>query len=195
PGCSSGEEVYSLAISLYEFFGDRADVVPFQIFGTDVSQRMIDRARAGMFLESAAQEIGAPRLRRFFTLVDGKYRINKSLREHCVFSRQDLTRDPPFSKLDLIVCRNLLIYLGYPLQRKVMTVFHYGLKPTGFLMLGRSETTSAHSDLFSLVDKKQKIYAKKQAVLTGHLDFGGVMPVVPNGPGPERPRPPRPAPP
>jgi two-component system CheB/CheR fusion protein len=87
------------------------------------------------------------------------------------------------------VCRNLLIYLGYPLQRKVMTVFHYGLKPTGFLMLGRSETTSAHPDLFALVDKKQKIYARKPVVLTGHLDFGGVVPVVPSGI--ERPRPPR----
>jgi two-component system CheB/CheR fusion protein len=190
PGCSSGEEVYSLAIALYEFLGDRADNVQFQIFGTDVSQRMIDRARAGMFLESSAQDIGPTRLRRFFTPVDGKYRINKSLREHCVFSRQDLTRDPPFSKLDLIVCRNLLIYLGYPLQRKVMTVFHYGLKPTGYLMLGRSETTSAHSDLFSLIDKKQKIYAKKPAILTGHMEFAASIPSIP---APERPRPTRPA--
>src|SRR5205814_38709 len=189
PGCSSGEEVYSLAIALSEFLGDRADSVPFQIFGTDVSQRMIDRARSGMFIESAAQEIGPARLRRFFTAADGKLRINKGLREHCVFSRQDLTRDPPFSKLDLIVCRNLLIYLGYPLQRKVMTVFHYGLKPTGYLMLGRSETTSAHADLFALRDKKQKIYAKKPAVLTSHLEFAS----IPSVPTPEPPRRPRPA--
>ncbi|HLK93160.1 MAG TPA: chemotaxis protein CheB [Polyangia bacterium] len=189
PGCSSGEEVYSLAIALYEFLGDNADNVPFQIFGTDVSQRMVDRARGGAFLESSAQEIGAARLRRFFTMVEGKYRINKSLREHCVFSRQDLTRDPPFSKLDLIVCRNLLIYLGYPLQRKVMSVFHYGLKPTGFLMLGRSETTSAHSDLFTLVDKKQKIYSKKPVALTGHLEFASSFP---EGKAPERPPPAQP---
>jgi two-component system CheB/CheR fusion protein len=189
PGCSSGEEVYSLAMALYEFFGDRADSVPFQIFGTDVSQRMIDRARSGTFLESSAQEIGPARLRRFFTSADGKLRINKGLREHCVFSRQDLTRDPPFSKLDLIVCRNLLIYLGYPLQRKVMTVFHYGLKPTGYLMLGRSETTSAHADLFSLLDKKQKIYAKKPAVLTGHLEFASSIPSIPASEPPRRARP------
>ncbi len=185
PGCSSGEEVYSLAIGLSEFLGQRSDNVQFQIFGTDVSQRMIDRARAGLYLESAGPDIGSSRLRHFFTPAEGKIRINKSLREHCVFSRQDLTRDPPFSKLDLIVCRNLLIYLGYPLQRKVMTVFHYGLRPTGFLMLGRSETTSAHADLFSLVDKKQKIYAKKPAVLTGHLDFGAAVPALSL---PERPR-------
>jgi two-component system CheB/CheR fusion protein len=188
PGCSSGEEVYSLAMALYEFFGDRADSLPFQIFGTDVSQRMIDRARAGLYLESAAGDIGPARLRRFFASVEGKYRINKSLREHCVFSRQDLTRDPPFSRLDLIVCRNLLIYLGYPLQRKVMTVFHYGLKPTGFLMLGRSETTSAHPDLFSLVDKKQKIYAKRAVAVPGNPDF---VTAIPSLPVPERPRPAR----
>jgi two-component system, chemotaxis family, CheB/CheR fusion protein len=188
PGCSSGEEVYSLAMALSEFFGDRADSLPFQIFGTDVSQRMIDRARAGLYLESAAGDIGPARLRRFFAPVEGKYRINKSLREHCVFSRQDLTRDPPFSRLDLIVCRNLLIYLGYPLQRKVMTVFHYGLKPTGFLMLGRSETTSAHPDLFSLVDKKQKIYAKRAVAVPGNLDF---VTAIPSLPLPERPHPAR----
>ncbi|HEX3904461.1 MAG TPA: chemotaxis protein CheB [Polyangia bacterium] len=176
PGCSSGEEVYSLAIALHEFLGDRSDTLPFQIFGTDVSQRMIDQARAGAFLETGLQGIEAGRLRRFFTTGDGKYHISKALREHCVFSRQDLTRDPPFSKLDLIVCRNLLIYLGYPLQRKVMTVFHYGLKPTGFLMLGRSETTGAHADLFSLVDKKQKIYAKNPGVPTGQIEFSASIP-------------------
>ncbi len=185
PGCSSGEEVYSLAIALSEFLGRRSDSVPFQIFGTDVSQRMIDRARAGLYPESAGLDIGPSRLRHFFTLADGTLRINKGLREHCIFSRQDLTRDPPFSKLDLIICRNLLIYLGYPLQRRVMTVFHYGLKPTGFLMLGRSETTSAHADLFRLVDKKQRIYVKKPAVVTSQLDFSAATPVAVL---PERPR-------
>jgi len=193
PGCSSGEEVYSLAIALYEFLGDRADSTPFEIFGTDVSQRMIDKARTGVFAEAAAREVASARLRRFFTQIEGTFRIIKNLREHCVFSRQDLTRDPPFSRLDLIVCRNLLIYLGYPLQRKVMTVFHYGLKPTGFLMLGRSETTSAHADLFALVDRKQKIYAKKHAALGTRLDLGGAAPLVPNSLG--RGRPPRARPP
>ena len=112
PGCSSGEEVYSLAITLSEFFGDGADTMPFQIFGTDVSERMVDRARGGLYTEASAKEIGPARLRRFFTAGDGKYRINKTVRDHCIFARQDLTRDPPFSKLDLIVCRNVLIYLG-----------------------------------------------------------------------------------
>ncbi len=182
PGCSSGEEVYSLAIALQETLGDRADSPPVQIFGTDVSQRMIDHARRGQFPEAIARAVGPARLRRFFTRVDGGYRISKVLRERCVFSRQDLTRDPPFSKLDLIVCRNLLIYLGYPLQRKVMAVFHYGLKPTGFLMLGRSETTAAYVDLFSMLDKKHKIYSRRGTAAVAEMQFGRVaLPPAPAG--------------
>jgi len=187
PGCSSGEEVYSLAIALQEFLGDSAEQPAVQIFGTDVSQRMIDQARRGQFPEAIARAVGPARLRRYFTHVEGGYRISKALRERCVFSRQDVTRDPPFSKLDLIVCRNLLIYLGYPLQRKVMAVFHYGLKATGFLMLGRSETTAAHANLFSMVDKKHKIYAKRGASPVVEMQFGGAaLPVPP--PEASRPR-------
>jgi two-component system CheB/CheR fusion protein len=193
PGCSSGEEVYSLAIALQESLGDRADSPPVQIFGTDVSQRMIDHARRGQFPEAIARAVTPGRLRRFFTRVDGGYRISKILRERCVFSRQDLTRDPPFSKLDLIVCRNLLIYLGYPLQRKVMAVFHYGLKPTGFLMLGRSETTAAYADLFSMLDKKHKIYSRRGTAAVAEIPFGRVA-LAPPSPGALRTRPSRLAP-
>src|SRR5207253_8241390 len=105
-------------------------------------------ARAGTYPESIATDVSPERLRRFFNKVDGSYRISKAVRDIVIFARQDLTRDPPFSKLDLIVCRNVLIYLGPLLQKKLMSVFHYALKPNGFLLLGASETIGSHSDLF-----------------------------------------------
>jgi two-component system CheB/CheR fusion protein len=175
PGCSSGEEAYSLAIALHELLGDNFDATPLQIFGTDVSQKMIDRARAGIYPETIAAEVGLERLRRFFVKVEGGFRISKSIRERCVFARQDLTRDPPFSKLQLVVCRNLLIYLGPPLQRKVIQVFHYALQPTGFLMLGRSETTGSQAELFSLLDKRFKVYRKKPGASVADLDFSAPL--------------------
>jgi two-component system CheB/CheR fusion protein len=186
PGCSSGEEAYSLAITLQEFLGDRAETTPVQVFGTDVSQKMIDRARAGIYPETVAADLGPERLRRFFARVDGGYRVSKAIREHCVFARQDITRDPPFSKLDLVVCRNLLIYLGPTLQRKVIDVFHYALLPTGFLMLGRSETTGSQANLFSLADKRFKIYRKRPGAVVADLDFSApalTEPRVPHAKG------------
>ena len=136
PGCATGEEAYSIAIALLEYLGDDANSAPMQVFATDVSEEAIERARAGVYPESIAADVSPERLRRFFTRVDGHYRVSKIVRDACIFARQDLTRDPPFSKLDLIVCRNVLIYLGPRLQRKLMGVFHYALKPHGFLMLG-----------------------------------------------------------
>jgi two-component system CheB/CheR fusion protein len=171
PGCSTGEEPYSIAIALLEYLGDRAGSVPIQIFATDISENAIDRARGGIYPESIAGDVSAERLRRFFTKVDGSYRIHKQVRDACIFARQDLTRDPPFSKLDLIVCRNVLIYLGPILQKKLMTVFHYALKPTGFLMLGGSETIGLHADLFALADKRHKLYTKKLTSGRISLDF------------------------
>src|SRR5262249_12412155 len=135
PACSTGEEAYSVAISLMEFLTDR-EHFPVQIFATDVSEIAIEQARAAVYPPSIADDVSQERLRRFFTRSDGSYRINKNIRDLCVFARQDLTRDPPFSKLDLIVCRNVLIYLGQPVQKKLMGVFHYALKATGYLMLG-----------------------------------------------------------
>jgi two-component system CheB/CheR fusion protein len=195
PGCSSGEEVYSLAIALHELLGDRTEYVPVQIFGTDVSQRMIDRARVGYYSEAVAADVGPERLRRFFIKVDGGYRIIKAVRERCVFARQDITRDPPFSKLHLVVCRNLLIYLEQTLQQKVIEVFHYALRPNGFLMLGRSETIGSNADLFNLTDKRFKLYRRKPGTAVAELDFATpivVNPVIPPargarpGPAPER---------
>src|SRR4029079_2474176 len=111
------------------------------------------------------------RLRRFFTKTDGHYRINKPIRDLCVFARPDLTRDPPFSRLDLIVCRNVLIYLGQSIQTRLMSVFHYALKPSGFLMLGSAETIGPQSDLFTVADKENWIYRKKLGESPADMHF------------------------
>ena len=113
-----------------------------QIFATDVSETAIEYARAGVYPASIEADVSDERLRLFFTRVDGSYRVNKMVRDLCVFARQDLTKDPPFSHLDLVLCRNVLIYLDAQLQRKLLTVFHYALKPGGFLMLGQAETSA-----------------------------------------------------
>ncbi|MBA3548646.1 MAG: PAS domain-containing protein [Nannocystis sp.] len=161
PGCSTGEEAYSVAIAFLEFLGDDLSAITVQIFATDVSETAIDQARNGLYPESIAADLSPERLRQFFVRTDGSYRISKVVRDLCVFARQDVTRDPPFSKLDLIVCRNVLIYMGPVLQRKLMTVFHYALKASGFLMLGGAETVGAQAELFGVVDKKARIYGKK----------------------------------
>ncbi|HTA88265.1 MAG TPA: chemotaxis protein CheB [Polyangiaceae bacterium] len=171
PGCSTGEEVYSLAIGLFESLEEEAELVPIQFFGTDVSKASIERARAGLYSESAVADVSPERLRRFFSRIDGGYQIGKAIRERCVFARQDITRDPPFSRLDLIVCRNTLIYLGQPIQRRIIAMMHYALKPNGFLMLGRAETTGASGDLFSTFDKRAKIYRKKASTAAPEFDF------------------------
>jgi two-component system CheB/CheR fusion protein len=165
PGCSSGEEVYSLAIALLEYLGDDAGATPIQIFGTDVSEVALEKARSGIYIENIALDVSPARLRRWFARIDRGYQISKDIREMCIFAKQNVTSDPPFSKIDLISCRNLLIYLDPLLQAKVMPIFHYALKPTGFLMLGNSESVGTHLELFSVVDKPTKIYTKK---MDGH---------------------------
>ena len=164
PGCSTGEEAYSIAIALTEFLGEDGASVPVQVFATDVAETAVDRARAGVYPESIAADVSAERLRRFFNKVDGHYRISKQIRDKCVFARQDLTRDPPFSKLDLIVCRNVLIYLDASLQKRLMSIFHYALKPSGFLMLGSAETVGSHADLYQISDKRHRVYSRKMSV-------------------------------
>ncbi|AUB45003.1 cheBR, two-component system, chemotaxis family, CheB/CheR fusion protein (plasmid) [Nostoc flagelliforme CCNUN1] len=163
-GCSTGEEVYSIAISLLEFLSDKVTSRPIQIFATDISEIAIEKARSGIYAENQMVEV-SPESRRFFNALEGGgYQISKAVRELCVFARQDLGSDPPFSNLDLISCRNVLIYLGETLQKRILPIFHYSLNPTGFLLLGTSESTGKYSDLFTLIDKKYKIYSKK---LTG----------------------------
>jgi two-component system CheB/CheR fusion protein len=160
-GCSTGEEAYSIAICLLEFLSDQVPHVPIQIYATDISEAVIEQARNGIYTTSQVANVSPERLYRFFVQVEGGYQISKSVRELCVFARQNLIGDPPFSRLDLISCRNVLIYLGNTLQKKLLPIFHYGLKPTGFLMLGASETVGDFLDLFTLCDRKNKIYAKK----------------------------------
>ena len=154
PGCATGEEAYSLAISLLEFLGDMASNVQIQIFATDIEDGVIDKARLGIYPEAISDDVSPERLRRFFVKVPGGYQVSKTIRSMCVFAKQNLIKDPPFSRLDLISCRNVLIYFGPVLQKKVIPVFHFALKPSGFLMLGKSEALSAFPELFTLVDKK-----------------------------------------
>lgn len=171
PGCSTGEEVWSIAISLMEFLGDAGSGKEIQIFATDISETALEKARAGVYLENITTEVSPERLRRFFVKAGRGYQIHKSIREMCIFARQDIVKDPPFSRLDLISCRNLLIYLGSELQKRMLPIFHYALKPTGFLLLGNSETIGAFAVHFSLLDKKHKIYAKKETPARLPIDF------------------------
>jgi len=160
-GCSTGEEVYSIAIALLEYLGDRATRVKIQIFGTDLSERCIQVARNGLYAESGVENVSRDRLRRFFLKTEGGYQISKSIRELCIFARHDLAKDPPFAKLDLITCQNVFIYLEAALQKRIMAGFHYSLKPSGFLVLGKSETPVGYTDFFGLEDRKNKIFSRK----------------------------------
>ena len=173
PGCASGEEAYSIAMSLTEFLDDAAGPVPFQIFATDISETAIEKARAGVYSQAALARVSPKRLARFFTRSERGYQIVKSIRDVCVFARHDLAHDPPFSKLDLISCCNVLIYLGPVLQRKVLSILHYALKPAGFLVLGPSESIGTLSDLFHQVEKKQKIYRSLAVAGAPSPELGG----------------------
>src|SRR4028118_1360465 len=172
-GCSTGEEVYSIAICLLEFLGDQVIPPAIQIFATDISEAAIGKARSGFYLGRRVVGVREERRRRFFVPVEGGgYRICKVVRELCVFARQNLGIDPPFSNLDLVSCRNVMIYLAERLQKRVVSVFHYSLNRTGFLMLGTSESTGKSSDLFTLVDGPSKIYAKQLTANPPRLPFG-----------------------
>ena len=172
PGCATGEEVYSLAICLLEELTRRTRTIKLHIFGTDLSEVAIAKARAGIFPAGIAKDVSPERLRRFFSLINGGgYQINRMIRDMCTFARQNICEDPPFSRLDLTSCRNVLIYLGPELQKKCMSIFHYALLPGGYLLLGTSETAGASADLFSLVDKKLKIYRRKATASSPKLDF------------------------
>ncbi len=171
-GCSTGQEAYSIAMTLLEHLENRPDRPEIQIFATDLSSSgSLNIARAGIYPESIEADVSPERLRRFFTKTDGKYRINESIRDLCVFAKQNVTADPPFSRVDLISCRNLLIYLAPALQKRVIPTFHYALSSTGFLMLGTSESIGGFTDLFEVVDKSHRIYAKKQRVFRQYPHF------------------------
>ena len=162
-GCSTGEEAYSIAILLQERMAALKTPYTVQIFATDIDCRAIATARAGLFAASISADISPERLARFFTLEpDGSaYRIHKGIRDLMVFSEQDLIKDPPFSKLDMVTCRNLLIYMNVELQKKLIPLFHYALKPGGLLFLGTSEGIGEFDELFTVLDRKAKLYQRK----------------------------------
>ncbi|HET8547060.1 MAG TPA: CheR family methyltransferase [Bryobacteraceae bacterium] len=159
-GCSTGEEAYSIAICLLEHTTAEGIDTSIQIFGTDASERSIEKARTGTYPETISAEVLPERLRRFFTRVEHGYQVSKRLRDMCIFARQNLCTDPPFSRLDIASCRNVLVYLGAPIQKAIITTFHYALKPTGYLLLGASESLREHAELFTPVDRKHRLYAK-----------------------------------
>ena len=163
--CSTGEEAYSLAILLQEQMEALKQHFAVQIFASDIDSAAIAIARGGLYPATIAADLTAERLARFFVAEPGgnSYRIHKSIRDLLVFSEQDVIQDPPFSRLDLICCRNLLIYLGADLQKKVIPLFHYALKPGGFLFLGSSEGIGEFFDLFSVIDRKAKIYQRQES--------------------------------
>jgi two-component system, chemotaxis family, CheB/CheR fusion protein len=185
PGCSTGEEAYSHAMSLAEFLGEEGADIPIQIFGTDLSENAIQRARAGVYKENIEADLTPARLRRFFYNADGGYQIKKSIRDLCIFSTQNVFNDPPFSRMDLVSCRNVMIYLSQSLQKRVVPIFHYALNPTGFLMLGSTEgLLGAGSELFEMTDKKQKIFRKRLVSAPVAFGFSVGKPEHPSGPQP-----------
>ncbi|PKN07134.1 MAG: chemotaxis protein CheR [Deltaproteobacteria bacterium HGW-Deltaproteobacteria-8] len=167
-GCSTGEEAYSLAILLAERQDHLKQSFTVQVFASDIDRQAIATARAGVYPASIAADISPERLARFFTLEPGggAYRIHKGIRDMLVFSEHSMIKDPPFSKLDLISCRNLMIYLSGDLQKKLIPLFHYALNPGGFLFLGTSENVGEALDLFAVVDRKLKLYQRKEEIHT-----------------------------
>jgi two-component system CheB/CheR fusion protein len=166
PGCSSGEEAYSIAILLQEQMERLKQNFRVQIFATDIDSQALEQARAGLYPASIAADVSPERLARFFTRIaddsggpaEPAYQAQKIIRKMLIFSDQDLIKDPPFSRLDLISCRNLLIYMSAELQRNLIPLFHEALNPGGFLLLGTSETIGEYSDLFTALERKSRLY-------------------------------------
>ncbi|MBD1366941.1 hypothetical protein IDJ77_24230 [Mucilaginibacter sp. ZT4R22] len=160
-GCATGEEAYSMAMCLQEYMGDKAATMKLQIFATDISETAIAKARNGLYRQNELEGLSASRIQQFFIKMDGHYQVTKSIRDMCVFAHHNLLKDPPFSKIDLISCRNVLIYLEPVLQKRALTTFHYALNEGGYLMLGKSESIGTHTDIYSPYRSAEKIYLRK----------------------------------
>lgn len=171
PGTASGEEAYSLGMLLLEQSRGLAEPPSLQIFATDIDERALARARAGSYPLSIARQLSPERLDRFFTRRGNNYLVDRTLREICLFSRHNLATDPPFSRVDLISCRNLLIYLGPQLQKRVFPLFHYALRPGGYLFLGTAESVGMHEDLFRTVEARHRIYQRKAGPATAGVNL------------------------
>jgi len=160
-GCSSGKEAYSIAMCIYEYLSDRISTVRVQIFATDLSEKSIAKARLGIYNKNEMEGVSEERIRQFFIKSNGSYQVKKTIRDLCVFATHNFLKDPPFAKIDLISCRNVLIYLEPFLQKKAFTVFHYALNQKGYLWLGKSETTGPSSEFFLPFGKKDKVFTRK----------------------------------
>ena len=184
PGCSTGEEAYSHAMAILEYIRTVRTEVTIQIFGTDISEKAIRHARIGIFKESIAADVTPERLRRFFNKVESGYQVSKQIRDLCIFAVQNVFDDPPFSHMDLLSCRNVLIYLGPNLQQRIVPIFHYALKPKGFLIVGTAEGMigSTPENLFEVVDQSCKIYRKR--LVRSPIVFGNTRKYVETMPGP-----------
>jgi two-component system, chemotaxis family, CheB/CheR fusion protein len=182
-GCSTGEEAYSLAMVLSEARESSNNQAAPQLFATDLNLAAVERARAGVYSKERLENVSRERLRQFFVEVDGQFRVSKTIRDMCVFSRHNALADPPFSRMDLVSCRNLLIYVEPALQQRIIPVLHYALKPTGYLVLGASETLGQLGELFAVADAKHKIFRKKPG--TGRLPI--LLPMRGAGREPARP--------
>ncbi|WP_322083878.1 CheR family methyltransferase [Burkholderia sp. BCC1972] len=163
-GCATGEEAYSLAMLLQERSLKSAEGVSFQVFATDIDERAISFARTGLYPDSILADVAPNRVRQFFAKDAAHYRVKKELREHMLFAHHNVLSDPPFSRLDLICCRNLLIYLDREAQIEILKMFHFALRPGGVLFLGSSESADSVSSMFSVVDKRNRIYRANMAV-------------------------------
>ncbi len=186
PGCSTGEEAYSIAMLMREYMEETKASFKVQVFATDIDPEAIEEARAGVYPSSIVADVSAERLAQFFEQDQpdsDTYRIHKTIRDMLVFSEHDLIRDPPFSRLDLISCRNLLIYMGTELQTKLMRLFHYALKPDGILVLGSSESVGDSTNLYATLDRGAKIYQRKADELGPHrVSVSSLFPRVPGLP-------------
>ncbi|MBS1606700.1 MAG: PAS domain-containing protein [Bacteroidetes bacterium] len=171
PACATGEEPYSIAICFFEYLKDKAINTPIQIFSTDLSETAINKARAGIYGKNALINVSPQRVRKFFVRIDGSYQIIKPIRDICVFATHNLLKDPPFSRMDMISCQNVLIYMEQAAQKKIMQAFNYALKPGKYLILGKSETVGSSTDLFDQVDKDLRIYSRKTAPSNMHFGF------------------------
>ena len=169
-GCATGEEVYSFAMALVEYLDERNLSTPIQLFGTDVNEAVIAKARTGFFDENAMSKISPERQRRFFVRMSAGYQISQRIRELCIFSRHNIAKDPPLSRMDLISCRNLLIYFEPPLQKNVVSTLAYALREQGTLILGPSESLGQVAEYFTVLDEKNKIYSRKASLVP--WDFG-----------------------
>ncbi len=184
PGCGTGEEAYSMAITIRECLDELKRDVKIQIFGTDINAEGINQARSGIYSNNIAEDMSPERLRRFFVKDEDSYRVKKEVREMIVFAMQDLSKDPPFTKLDLVSCRNLLIYLETELQNRLLPLFHYGLMAGGILFLGSSETIGKFVDLFEISDRKWKVYRAKKALSAVREEMWGALPWTTHVPAP-----------